>query len=194
MILWIDGSKNWIYAGYIALHQLRIKHVLSTENMLHKKNYKQLFTHDTQNLRRICACMNSIYATKCILIPFTHTTWFTHGMLDTRTIQSTIIYAWYPEFTHNLRVYEFHLRCKTHYFHLRIQLGLRTVRFVRINNHLRMIPGITEYLRNEKSIYAWCAGTEFIYAWYSGADLIYTSYADIILFTHDKQNLLRIYT
>ncbi len=53
--------------------------------------------------------------------------------------------------------------------------------------------GFTEDLRNEKSIYAWYAGTDFIYAWYSGTDFIYASYEDIILFMHDTHYLRRIH-
>jgi hypothetical protein len=66
------------------MHRLRMKHVLRTVHMI---RIKQLFTHDTglrypgftQDLR-----VYELYLRKIrIIAPFTLTTWFTHGTLDT---------------------------------------------------------------------------------------------------------------
>jgi hypothetical protein len=56
---------------------------------------------------------------------------------------ANIFYPWYPVFTQDLRVLEFCLRNKYAFlFHLRIQIGLLTLRLIHIIFYLRMIPRI----------------------------------------------------
>jgi hypothetical protein len=59
MIPKIYACENLIYAWYPGLHRLRMKHVLRTVHMI---RIKLSFTHDTQDLPRIYACVNSICA------------------------------------------------------------------------------------------------------------------------------------